>query len=223
MLVPGLQRPVHEVQQRFVHLNLSLGHLGHRLPHLVLHLSLDVLAVLEVTDAPVDDLLLLDLVVLLRVPAEDLGLDVLQVPLVLLPAVLLLHLPAEVRLVLPLQLCQTGLLKVLRLKEVPVHLLLLRVSALRVVVPGALLHGRDVLLELLHELRLPLQALRQLLTTLLLLLVQHAVVLPHGLRLTPHLLLLVLLALPLVRHVLLKDLPHVPLRLLLLLLKPPLL
>mmetsp|Transcript_11658 Transcript_11658/g.31824 ORF Transcript_11658/g.31824 Transcript_11658/m.31824 type:complete len:250 (-) Transcript_11658:458-1207(-) len=105
----------------------------------------------------------------------------------------------------------------------PVHLFLLGGSALRVVVARAPLHRLDILLELLHQLPLPGQAVLELLRALLFLLVHDAVVLPHSLRLPLHLHALLLLALALIVHVLLEDLAHRLLRVLLLPLEAPLL
>mmetsp|Transcript_85790 Transcript_85790/g.255771 ORF Transcript_85790/g.255771 Transcript_85790/m.255771 type:complete len:391 (+) Transcript_85790:126-1298(+) len=213
-LVPRLQSPVHELEQRPVHLLLHLTHLRHGLPHVVLHLHLEIPAMLDVADPPVDNLLLLDLGVLLGVPLQDPGLDVLQLPVVLLPQVFLLHLLEQVRLVLLLEVLQAVLLEALCLEEMPVHLLLLRIGALRIIVASAPLHRRDILLQLLHQRRLPFQAVLQLLGPLLFLFVHDAVVLPHGLGLLLHLQALLLLAAALVLHVLLEDLAHVPLGLL---------
>mmetsp|Transcript_29386 Transcript_29386/g.83647 ORF Transcript_29386/g.83647 Transcript_29386/m.83647 type:complete len:457 (+) Transcript_29386:300-1670(+) len=204
----ALQGPVHELQQRLVQRDLRLGHERGRLRQLVRHLLLDVLGVLHQRLSPVQGLFLLGLVVLIGVPRQDMRLDVLELLLVLAPHVLLLHLPEEVGLVLKAHLLQPVLLHILRLEEVPVHLLLLGSRSGCVVVAGILLLVVDIGLQFRHEVVLPLDPGVHLLLALLLLLLHGAGVVLHRLSLLRHLLLLLLLALLLVERVLLEHLPH---------------
>mmetsp|Transcript_19633 Transcript_19633/g.52098 ORF Transcript_19633/g.52098 Transcript_19633/m.52098 type:complete len:446 (-) Transcript_19633:143-1480(-) len=200
-----------------------LAHHGDRALALELHLPPDLLAVLREGGAPVDRLHPLVLLVLLRVAREDARLDGLQLLILPAAAVLLLHLLAEVRLVLESQLLQTHLLHLLGLEEVLVHLVLLRRRAVDVVVAVGLVEAVLRLQQRLHETVLLVDASLRLGSALLL----HLV---HGLHVGLDVLSLLLLALRfllvlpfLVPRVILEDLAHRLLRLLLLDLEPALL